>query len=195
MPDQAVARDLLAAFGDGIAAPSANRFGRVSPTTADAVRAELDAEVDMILDDGPCAIGVESTIVDCTADPAVVLRPGGISLERLRLVVGEGIAVEHGGPSRAPGMLASHYAPRCRVELVEDEGAARARLAQLTAAGASAELLGMGTDAETYAHNLYAWLRGADDHMVDVVVAVLPSEEGIGQAVRDRLAKAAAARR
>ncbi len=115
---------VLEAFGGGIAAPSANRFGHVSPTTADHVRADLGDDVDLVLDGGPCTIGVESTIVDLTVEPPSVLRPGGIPLEALAAIVDGPVRGEDTGPRRAPGMLASHYAPRARVELIEDGDAA-----------------------------------------------------------------------
>ena len=82
VPDHPLALELLGAFEGGVAAPSANRFGKVSPTTAEHVRADLGADVDLVLDGGPCAVGVESTIVDCTTDPPTLLRPGGVSVDR-----------------------------------------------------------------------------------------------------------------
>src|SRR6266540_4573430 len=108
VPDQPVALALLRAFGGGIAAPSANRFGHVSPTTADDVRADLGDDVDVILDDGPCTVGVESTIVDCTADELVILRPGGVTRERIEEVSGRPAAIARDSPVRAPGTLKSH---------------------------------------------------------------------------------------
>ena len=120
VPAHPLALALLEAFDGGIAAPSANHFGRVSPTTAAHVRADLGNEVDLILDGGPCTIGVESTIVDVTVDPPALLRPGGVPLEALEAIVGGPVLTEDGGVSRAPGMLASHYAPLARVEVVED---------------------------------------------------------------------------
>ena len=132
VPAHPVALALLAGFsarrpgGAAIAAPSANRFGRVSPTTAAHVRDDLGADVDLILDGGPCQVGVESTIVDCTGDRIEVLRLGGIDLEHLTEVLGRapgvGLATSTRPESaRAPGMLASHYAPRARVVVVEVE--------------------------------------------------------------------------
>ncbi len=194
VPDQPLALELLAEFGGGVAAPSANRFGRVSPTTAEHVRADLGDDVDLVLDGGACAVGVESTIVDTTVDPPVVLRPGGISAEQLEEVLGRSVQREATGPSRAPGMLPSHYAPRCRVELASDRADADARAVAVRATGRSVEVLDPGSDVEAYAHSLYQWLREADARGIDVLVAVLPPDRGIGRAVRDRLAKAAAPR-
>lgn len=194
VPDQALALALLEAFGGGVAAPSANRFGRVSPTTAEHVRDDLGDAVDVVLDGGPCALGVESTIVDVTTDPPMVLRPGGVPIERLEAVLEGPVQQVASGPSRAPGMMASHYAPRCTVEVVEDRARGEQRLEAIRAAGQRADLLDPGADAAAYAHELYGWLRAADDRGLDVLVAVLPAEEGLGRAVRDRLLKAAAPR-
>jgi L-threonylcarbamoyladenylate synthase len=195
VPAHPLALALLEAFGGGIAAPSANHFGRVSPTTAAHVRADLGDEVDLVLDGGPRAVGVESTIVDVTIDPPAVLRPGGIPIEALEAIVGGPVRAEEGGVSRAPGMLASHYAPKARVELVEDGWAARRRVEELLASGVRAELLDPGADPDHYARHLYEWLRAADQAGVETLVAVPPPATGLGWAVRDRLRKAAAPRR
>jgi L-threonylcarbamoyladenylate synthase len=205
VPVHPLAHALLQAFGGGLAAPSANRFGRVSPTTAAAVHADLGDDVDLVLDGGPCAVGVESTIVDCTGDPPRVLRVGGVSAETLAEVLGAEVAV--GGTTRAPGTLASHYAPRARVELVTGPELA-ARVAALADAGARAGVLAerawsgalaprtvtlaTPSDADEYARDLYAALRRADELGLEIVVAVPPAEVGIGAAVADRLRRAAA---
>jgi L-threonylcarbamoyladenylate synthase len=145
VPAQPLALELLGAFGGGVAAPSANRFGRVSPTTAAHVRADLDTAVDLVLDGGPCAVGVESTIVDLSRGRPRVLRLGGLSVEALSEVLGHRVEVtavaagEVSGISpsgtaaaaaeavQAPGTLSSHYAPAARVEvLAADAVAARA---------------------------------------------------------------------
>jgi L-threonylcarbamoyladenylate synthase len=141
VPDQRVALALLRAFGGGIAAPSANRFGRVSPTTAEHVRADLGADVDVVLDDGPCSVGVESTIVDCSGAEPMILRPGGVSRERIAELIGpvlspsqapapaatdgeaavaarSPVRIRSDGLVRAPGTLKSHYAPEANVLLV-----------------------------------------------------------------------------
>lgn len=177
--------ELLARFGGGLAAPSANRFGRVSPTTADHVRADLGEDVDFVLDGGPCPIGVESTIVDCTVDPPQVLRPGGIPTEDIAILLNSTLGAAS-GPSRASGMLASHYAPRCRVLLVETLADAQA-----WAAGQSPTEILHDDDLARYAQSLYSRLRDADDRGVDTVIAVLPPPVGLGHAIRDRLTKAA----
>ena len=193
VPAHPMAQELLRAFGNGIAAPSANRFGHVSPTTAEHVRADLGDDVDVILDGGPSAVGIESTIVDCTTDPPQVLRPGAITAADISAILDGGPAAAS-GPSRAPGMLESHYAPRCRVVLGESRDVAVALAADAAAQGLRTELLDPATPIAEYARNLYAWLREADARGVDVLVAVLPPATGIGVAVRDRLIKAAAPR-
>jgi L-threonylcarbamoyladenylate synthase len=185
---------VLDAFGGGIAAPSANRFGHVSPTTAHHVRDDLGDDVDLVLDGGPCAVGVESTIVDLTVSPPSVLRPGGIPLEALEAIVDGPVRGEDTGPRRAPGMLASHYAPRARVELVDDPVEAAARVDALRADGVRAGLLDPGPDPDAYARHLYEWLRRADEDGLEVLVAVPPAASGLGWAVRDRLRKAAGPR-
>jgi L-threonylcarbamoyladenylate synthase len=193
VPSQPLALELLAAFGGGIAAPSANRFGRVSPTTAAHVRADLGADVDLVLDGGPCTVGVESTIVDLTAGAPTVLRPGHVTASALEEVLGTAVAFGT-GPSRAPGMLPSHYAPACRIELAEDRGAAEHRAGELREEGVAADVLAPDVDADGYAHHFYEWLRAADERGLDVLVVVPPPAVGVGLAVRDRLAKAAAPR-
>lgn len=186
VPAQPVALALLRAFGGAIAAPSANRFGRVSPTTAEHVRADLGSDVDLVLDGGPCAIGVESTIVDCTGAAVRILRPGGVPREGIEAVLGQPVDIA-AVSSGAPGTLPVHYAPTARVEIV-DADELTARRAELTAQGAHVVVLA-GVDA---AH-LYARLRDADASGADVVLAVLPAEDGLGAAVADRLRRAAAA--
>ncbi|WP_248843850.1 L-threonylcarbamoyladenylate synthase, partial [Streptomyces albus] len=121
VPDHPVALELLSAFGGGVTAPSANRFGSVSPTTADHVRAELGDAVDFVLDGGACHVGVESTIVDVTGDAPGILRPGGVTREDLEAVLGSPVAVPATSTVRVPGQHPSHYAPRARVVLVAPE--------------------------------------------------------------------------
>ena len=186
VPAHPLTLQLLERFGGGLAAPSANRFGRVSPTTADHVRDDLGDDVDFVLDGGPCPIGVESTIVDCTVDPPQVLRPGGIPSEQISALLDQ-VLGHSDGPSRAPGMLESHYAPRCRVLLATTPAEAQA----LTAGRPGSEILG-DTDLVRYAQSLYSRLRDADDRHVDTLIAVLPPATGLGHAIRDRLTKAAA---
>jgi L-threonylcarbamoyladenylate synthase len=201
VPSHPLTLELLDRFGGGLVAPSANRFGRVSPTTAghviDDVGDRLDPARDLVLDGGPCPVGVESTIVDLTQDPPQVLRAGAISARDIeRLLAGTGVAtpvVDAQGPSRASGMLASHYAPRCDVVLVNDVDEAISAVAANRADGRRAEVLDRTDDLVTAARLLYADLRAADRSGLDALVVVLPPAEGIGHALRDRLVKAAAA--
>lgn len=206
VPDQPLALELLRAFGGGLAAPSANRFGRVSPTTADDVRTDLDDDVDLVLDGGPCDVGLESTIVDCSGDAPAVLRLGGVPVERIEAILGTRLTERTDGEVPAPGALAAHYAPAAQV-VIADAGAAAARAASLLASGSRVGVLAAApvpqelpagvvvldppTDVDEYAHVLYARLREADDRALDVVVAVPPSPAGVGAAIRDRLARAA----
>ena len=192
VPAHPLTTELLTRFGGGLAAPSANRFGKVSPTTAAHVVRDLGGVpggVDLVLDGGPCPVGVESTIVDCTVEPAQVLRPGGIPTEQVTALLA-GAVGEVSGPSRAPGMLASHYAPTCRVVLAESVDDAR----RLAAAEADPLVVDDVDDLVRYARQLYDLLRRADDEGRSAVVAVLPPAAGLGHAIRDRLFKAAAAR-
>jgi L-threonylcarbamoyladenylate synthase len=204
VPDHALALELLDAFGNGIAAPSANRFGRVSPTTAAHVTADLGAEVDLVLDGGPCAVGVESTIVDVTGARPLVLRIGGIGDGQLAEVTGARLEHRTAGEIAAPGTLVSHYAPAARVEIVDVTVIARrarelaaSRVAVLALAPPDdlpddVTVLDPPSDVDEYARVLYSRLRDADRLHADVVLVVLPPAVGIGAAVCDRLRRAAA---
>ncbi len=198
VPAHPLALELLREFGGGLAAPSANRFGQVSPTSAQHVRDDLGADVDLVLDGGACPIGVESTIVDCTVDPPQVLRPGGIPTEHIAALLeaagspnGSALAAP-AGPRRASGMLASHYAPRCRVLLADSPAEVTHLLEVARARGEHVDVIGDTSDVVAYAHHLFTWLRAADARGLDSVVALLPETAGLGHAIRDRLAKAAA---
>lgn len=191
VPDHEVALALLQEFDGGVAAPSANRFGKVSPTTAEHVRQDLGSDVDYILDGGPCIVGVESTIVDLTSGEPVILRPGGLTRERLELALGRPVAVRGvGGPVRVSGQLESHYAPRARVVIVAPvDAATKAR--DLQSAGKRVVLL---EKKDVLPAELYASLRRADESGAEIIVVPLPDETGLGLAVADRLRKAAADR-
>lgn len=189
IPSHPLAVELLKAFGGPVAAPSANRFGRVSPTSADHVEKDLGTDVDVILDGGPCKVGVESTIVDVRSGPARILRPGGVSRELLQDALGCPVPVQ-GSTLRVSGSLDSHYAPRARVEVVEEAGI-HARAAELGATGLRVKVL---SPEEVEAADLYASLRAADEEGADVILAPLPPDEGLGEAVRDRLRRAAGSR-
>jgi L-threonylcarbamoyladenylate synthase len=193
-PAHPLTERLLAATGLAIAAPSANRFGRVSATTAQHVVDDLgpflDPARDTVLDGGPSPIGIESTIVDCTSDPPQLLRPGGIPTEDVERLLDIGLAAAS-GPSRAAGMLASHYAPRAQVVLVPDRRTADDQATVLARDGLRVAIVDHGDDLVAYARELYAELRAADTAGADRIVAVLPPARGLGHAVRDRLTKAA----
>jgi L-threonylcarbamoyladenylate synthase len=205
VPDHPVALRLLRQFGGGIAAPSANRFGRVSPTTAADVRADLGDDVDVIIDGGPCEVGVESTIVDCAGAEPVILRPGGVAREVVEQIAGGPVPVAIDAVGRAPGTMASHYAPRARVLVVgSDDVADRAAaflddgnrvgvLAEKRPDGLPAGIVVLEPplDADDYGRVLYARLRAADEERLDVLLAIPPAEVGIGTAVADRLRRAA----
>jgi L-threonylcarbamoyladenylate synthase len=191
VPAHPLARALIAAAGGGLAAPSANRFGRVSPTTAAHVRAELGPDL-LILDGGPCGVGVESTILDL-CDPAgpALLRPGGLPAEALvaaLAALGRPPLPLPAGRRRASGTLAAHYAPRTALRLSPDpEGEA----APLRAAGQRVATLRAEVDLAGYAQRLYAELRALDAAGVDLLIAELAPEEGLGVAINDRLRRAA----
>lgn len=208
VPAHPVALSLLRAFDGPVAAPSANRFGRPSPTSASDVADELGDAVAVILDGGPCEIGIESTVVDLTCDPPQVLRPGRISAEQVAQVLGGPVDAVPSGPARAPGMLESHYAPGARVEVVaggevaaraaafDADGARVAVLAPDAVNGLPAAVLVLGPvgGPDHYAARLYAAFRRADAEGAGVILAVPPPAEGIGVAVRDRLQRASAGR-
>jgi L-threonylcarbamoyladenylate synthase len=181
---------LLNAVSDAVVAPSANRFGQVSPTSAEHVINDLGDTIDLVLDGGPCAIGIESTIVECTSSTLQILRPGKVSALDIAAITGLSIS-EMEGPSRAPGMMIAHYAPNARVELCTSIGEATARRDTYVIKGVAAEVLHYEDDT-TYALCLYDDLRSADLRGSSVVLAVLPPDKGLGIAIRDRLSKAAA---
>lgn len=206
VPSHEVARALLKAFGGGLAAPSANRFGHVSPTTAEHVAGDLGTDVDLILDGGPSEVGVESTIVDLSSDRPAILRPGGVAREEISRVLGVDVQIQASSTVRTPGMLASHYAPRAgvfladrstvyrRAEALEHSGQRIAVIGPRQRLPGGVALLEAPEDAEGLARVLYAKLREADTEGFDLLVVQLPPEDGMGLAVQDRLKRAAAPR-
>jgi L-threonylcarbamoyladenylate synthase len=191
VPDHPMALALLQHFDGGVAAPSANRFGKVSPTTAAHVRADIGDDVAVVLDGGPCRVGVESTIVDVTGSAPVLLRLGGVPERELAKVVGAALEHRTTGDIAAPGTLPSHYAPHARLVLTSATDV-DARMEELRSRGHRVALLGAPADNEEYARVLYARLRDADATGADVIVAVEPDDDGgFGAAVRDRLGRAA----
>ena len=202
VPGHPVAHALLAAFGGGIAAPSANRFGRVSPTTAAHVRADLGGDVDCVLEGGAAEIGIESTIVDLSGARAVLLRPGAIGRAALEAAIGETVADKAASgrePPRHSGGLERHYAPRTPARLVAPHDLDRAIEA---AAGTRAVLAFSRPDAcaqawrrmprapQPYARKLYAALRELDDAGCDTILVESPPDTAEWAAVNDRLRRA-----
>ena len=192
VPEHPLAREILAAFGGAVAAPSANRFGRISPTRAEHVRADLGDAVDVIVDGGPARVGVESTIVDLTGEVPAVLRAGAITPSQLGEALGTAVVTRVGGAVRAPGTLRAHYAPRARVVLAEQR-AREDEARRLAASGERVAVLTLPDDAAAAARTLYATLRALDAEGYDAIVATLPPDTEPNAAVRDRLTRAAAA--
>lgn len=197
VPAHPLTRAVIDALRSGVAAPSANRFGKVSPTTAQHVVDDIGAlllPTDYILDGGPSTIGVESTIVDCTGDLPRLLRTGAISRAMIEATTGLAVA-DADGTVRASGTLASHYAPNARVTVAGDAfdaapGAGLIAPDRIATPPGMIRLLSARNDGE-YARDLYAALRAADSRGLTQIVAVLPNDEGLGSAIRDRLARAA----
>jgi L-threonylcarbamoyladenylate synthase len=220
MPSHPVAKRLIELSAVPIAAPSANRFGRPSPTIAKHVWEDLHGRIDLILDDGPTPIGVESTVLDLTVDPPLVLRPGGVTLEELRAVLGDVQMLDAAhteAAKRSPGTRSRHYAPRAQVLLVE-QGAAEAALKELSGkrvgvlvyltrslsvygegqgevrgAGGEVIIIQMPRSLKAYARRLFAVLRELDEQGVDVIVVEKLQERGLGRAIMDRLRRASQA--
>lgn len=193
IPAHQFARHLIDALQVPLAAPSANRFGRVSPTTAQHVVDDLGSDVDLIIDGGSCTIGVESTIVDFTCDPPQLLRPGGIPREDIELILGKSL-VDQQGESRASGMLQSHYSPACQIIIASDLHHAENLLTQLESLGHRARISQFSDNLPIYASTLYSQMRLADTEGFHSLIAIRPPETGLGQAILDRLLKASAPR-
>jgi L-threonylcarbamoyladenylate synthase len=211
MPGHPIALALLREFGGeddgrsliGVAAPSANRFGRISPTTAEHVRRDLTDQVDLILDGGPCEIGIESTIIDLSRGRPALLRPGGISAKDIAATLGSVPDTGDAGAPRAPGTLESHYAPRQPLRLVA--AGQWDQLAQSTRgrgvlsfrprpqSDTSAMWIEASSDPARYAHDLYASLRALDASGCDEILVEDPPATESWSAVRDRLSRARSA--
>jgi len=195
VPAHPVARALLTAFKGPVVAPSANRSGHVSPTSAAHVLTDLRGRIDMLLDAGPCPVGVESTIVACLDEPTL-LRPGGLPREAIERVLGRALAVGAFAEDAplAPGMLSSHYAPKARLRLdAEAAGPDEALLAfgPAPAAGVTLNLSPRGDLIEAAA-NLFSHLRALDASGAKRIAVMKVPHEGLGEAINDRLARAAA---
>lgn len=196
-PQHLMTEALLSLTGCGLAAPSANRFGKVSPTSAAHVERDigslLDPTRDMILDGGPCGVGVESTIIDLTTTPAQLLRAGALSTASLESILASPLA-DARGPSRAPGMLQSHYAPNAAVWIADDAAAAAALEHNATRNGWRSTSIDRPGDGTATAYHLYHDLRQADIDGLDVVIFVVAQRGDLWAAIRDRLTRAAAGR-
>ena len=218
-PAHPVARALIDAAARPIAAPSANRSGRPSPTTAAHVLEDMDGRIPMILDGGPCDVGLESTVIDVTGETPRILRPGGITPERIEAICG-GVQVDdavmrplkEGERPRSPGMKYRHYAPIGALTIVEGEAKAvisrtRELYDQALSAGKrplilaleghipayeGRRTLSLGVDAEAMARNIFARLRDADEMGADAIFSEAVPQDGIGLAVMNRLGRAAA---
>ncbi len=198
VPNHPVALGLLEAFarvgGKGVAAPSANRFGNVSPTTAKAVSDELSdylADGDLILDGGGCAVGVESTIIDCTGVVPKILRPGAITEEMIEHSTGLDALEADGVAIRVSGSLESHYSPIAKVVLDQSPLAGQGFIAMADVASAAGVVrLAAPTTHDEFARVLYSALRAADEQGLNTVVVAQPAGNGIAIAIRDRLKKA-----
>jgi L-threonylcarbamoyladenylate synthase len=223
MPSHPVARALIEAAGVPVVAPSANRFTRPSATSAEHVLNDLTGSVDMILDGGPTPIGVESTVLDVTVDPPVLLRPGGVTLEALREYVpnvrrySEAISIEDAQARPAsPGMMSKHYSPQAelllfsgpfeflidrmrqtaleRINAGQRVGLLVADVEQPLFADLKLHVSPLGSTPEQIAHTLFAALRDLDAQDADVILAHLMQPEGLGTTINDRLLRAAEGR-
>jgi len=195
MPAHPVAQALLRAFHGPVVAPSANRSGHVSPTSAQHVLADLRGRIDMVIDGGPCALGVESTIVACLAEPTL-LRPGGLPRETIERVLGRPLIAAAAAEEAplAPGMLTSHYAPKAKLRL--DAEAAEPGEALLGFGPAPSATLNLSPrgDLIEAAANLFSHLRALDAAGAQRVAVMKVPHEGLGEAINDRLKRAAAPR-
>ncbi len=197
MPAHPIAQALLRAFGGPIVAPSANRSGHVSPTDAEHVLSDLEGRVDLVLDGGPCAVGVESTIVACLEEPTL-LRPGGVAREEIERVLGRpltAVAQAEDDAPLAPGMLSSHYAPRAQVRLNAkrtEEGEALLAFGKAPVGNGRILNLSERGDLVEAAANLFSHLRALDASGVQRIAVMPIPHEGLGEAINDRLARAAA---
>jgi len=204
IPSHPVAHAVLAAFGGGVAAPSANKFGRVSPTTAQHVREEFGDAIDLVLDGGASEVGIESTIIDCSTAVLRVLRPGMVTESMIANALGQNgkpVAEQKAATPRVSGSLDAHYAPCTRLLLVTPETLAATLAAQQPGcvavlsharpAGFSGEWRQAATDARVYARELYAHLRELDGVGADMMLIEAPPQRAEWDGVNDRLRRAA----
>lgn len=205
VPAHALALELLTEFGGGIAAPSANRFGSVSPTTVEHVRSDLGDNVDYFLDGGPCAVGIESTIVDLSSNAPTILRPGAVIQADIESALHQKVSVTQRSHTPSPGQHANHYAPAATLYVARNAAELLQRMQYLIAqdqravALCSSETpldvhlprLALSSDANELARALYTTLRAVDAQNYTAAVALLPAEDGLGLAIIDRLQRAA----
>ncbi len=196
VPAHPVARALLAAFKGPVVAPSANRSGHVSPTSATHVLTDLRGRIDMVIDAGPCAVGVESTIIGLIGEPTL-LRPGGLPREQIERVLGQPLALAPAADDAplAPGMLSSHYAPKTRLRLNADEphvGEALLAFGPTPPAASITLNLSPRGDLIEAAANLFSHLRALDASGAGGIAVMKVPNEGLGEAINDRLQRAAA---
>ena len=189
-PNHSVTTKLLKKLNDAVVAPSANKFGKVSPTTAKHVVNDLGSDISIVLDGGDCSIGLESTIIDCTTTPPQLLRTGAITAEQILRECNITV-VSASGESRAPGMLEKHYAPVCRVVLVSSSQEGLIEAQRYVADGFKVRLLDLTEDLDIFARLLYSSLRTADKDGITVAIVVRAPMKGIGFAINERLEKAA----
>ncbi len=199
-PDHKVAQSIIAKLGRPIAAPSANRSGGVSPTTPHHVAASLKDRVEFIIDGGPCAVGVESTIVKCDGDKAILLRPGGVPRAAIEEEIGKALLTPDAAKIEAPGMLTSHYAPHARLRLNAHDAHTNEAFLAFGPAATHLNMLNLSaaSDLREAAANLFAHLHALDKiciekNLTGIAVAPIPPK-GLGEAINDRLARAAAPR-
>lgn len=204
MPHHPIALALLKAYGKGIVAPSANKFTHISPTTAQAVEEELGKKVDLILDGGPCEVGLESTIVDVSDKTPAILRPGMISAEKIANVLRMPITTRFSSQIKTPGMHHLHYAPRTRTELITQENLSSflqtltqqdlpiacviRKIKPIQIQGVT--WIPMPHDVHAYAHDLYQILRHVDHQQFKRIMIEDVPEDSAWEAVRDRIKKA-----
>jgi L-threonylcarbamoyladenylate synthase len=203
MPDHPVALALIRESGVPIAGPSANRSGRPSPTTCADVLEDLDGKIDMVLDAGPTDVGVESTVLDVTGVTPVLLRPGGVSIERIWEAVGEVVALPSvKDAARSPGTRYRHYAPSVPLILLDPEGLwkndprildVRVGISYIGISPAPVPVISevRFLSVENYGSGLFSALREMERSGADIILAELPPRHGVGMAVRDRLKRAA----
>lgn len=194
-PAHPLAQQLLRAFDGGLAAPSANRFGHISATRAEHVREEFGTQVPLVLDGGPCKVGIESSIVDLTAQPPRILRPGAISRAQIEAVIGPVAEGVDGDSPRASGTLAAHYAPRTPLRLLPRHAIHAADHVQVLALDrlpTACDGIALPANPDAYAHGLYDALRRLDAGGGALIVVEQPPDTPAWQAINDRLRRSAA---